>query len=206
MMTSTTMMMRRTVQPFRLLHATISQSPRFLTTETRSTKIEDYFERLQLPRSFSVEKQELKQSYRKLMATLHPDRHTMESQEKQDDFSEEASQVTRAYSILQNPHERAVHLLELMGRPLEEAASSEVVGMEFLMEIMELREEIAETTEEADLERLIDDNQARMDAVGVKLATAFENADTLDDALQLTAQLQYWNRIDETLQEKTEVH
>jgi Fe-S protein assembly co-chaperone HscB len=181
---------------------TVRTTPRLQAVRSFATI--DYFERLELPRSFVVEEKELKQSYRKLMATLHPDRHMMESTEAQDQVLEEASQVTTAYSILQNPHERAVHLLELMGRPLEEAASSDVVGMEFLMEIMELREEISETTKQPEFERLIQDNRTRMDDVGVKLAEAFDKEE-MDDALKLTAQLQYWNRIDETLREQLEV-
>jgi molecular chaperone HscB len=197
-MMTNTLMKRSACQ----LICTVRTTPRLLAVRSFATV--DYFERLELPRSFVVEEKELKQSYRKLMAVLHPDRHMMESAEDQDQVSEEASQVTTAYSILQNPHERAVHLLELMGRPLEEAASSEVVGMEFLMVIMELREEISETTEQPEFERLVHDNQTRMIDVGVKLGEAFAKED-MDEALKLTAQLQYWNRIDETLREQLEV-
>lgn len=161
----------------------------------------DYFATLGVPRSFAVTNDELKQSYRTLMADFHPDRHTLKSQEEQEIKAEEASKVTNAYAVLQNPHERAVHLLELLDKPLEETASQKLVGMEFLMEIMELREAIAAQEEQADLEVMKTNNEETFNSICEDLVAAFDGED-LDKALQLTAQLQYFNRIDETLRDK----
>jgi len=57
------------------------------------------------------------------MSKLHPDRHTLKPPEEQERLTQEASQVTRAYGIITNPHSRAVHLLDLLGKPLEEAST-----------------------------------------------------------------------------------
>ena len=70
--------------------------------------------------SFSVSQHELKSAYMKLISELHPDRHTLKSLDEQYLFQEKASQVTRAYTILSNPHERAVHLMRLAGKPIDE--------------------------------------------------------------------------------------
>jgi Fe-S protein assembly co-chaperone HscB len=172
-----------------------------------ATSDDNYFATLNVPRSFAISNDELKQSYHKLMADLHPDRQSQKLPHEQELAANGAAQVTHAYTVLQNPHERAVHMLELLDNPLEEASGGdELVGMEFLMEIMELREEIASTTNQEVLSKLMKDNQARMETLCVDLAIAFDDTTTnLETALQLTAQLQYWNRIDETLHEKIDV-
>jgi DnaJ-domain-containing protein 1 len=68
------------------------------------------------------------------------------------------------------------------------------------MEIMDIREAI-ECANDKEIRRLLKENEERMDKVGRKLAEAFEVQD-LDRALKLTAELQYWNRAQETLREK----
>lgn len=57
------------------------------------------------------------------MSRLHPDLHRNESEEEQDDIHDQASNVTRAYRILNDPQHRALHLLEIMGKPLDETAT-----------------------------------------------------------------------------------
>lgn len=159
------------------------------------------FQVLGLPERFAIDDNELKQSYRKLMIDYHPDKHTAKSADDQEELEQQASAVTRAYQTLKQPHTRAVHLLDVVGHPTEEAASGELVGGEFLMEIMEIREEIQATLGDEALRKLLHENQARIDETCVELAEAFDEND-LDKALELTARLQYWNRIDETIREK----
>ena len=48
---------------------------------------------------------------------------------------------------------RAVHLHELLGTPLDEGTSGDVLGGEFLMHIMEVREELEEAAKEANKTR-----------------------------------------------------
>lgn len=57
------------------------------------------------------------------MQKLHPDQHRNRSHEEQDELHNRASIVTHAYHVLSNPHHRAVHLLKLMGKPMEESTS-----------------------------------------------------------------------------------
>ena len=57
------------------------------------------------------------------MSNLHPDRHTLKSIDEQDHYRHQASQVTRAYSILRTPHERALHLIQLTGKTIEESST-----------------------------------------------------------------------------------
>lgn len=73
--------------------------------------------------SFVISLTDLKTNYKQLMSNLHPDRHTLKSTNEQEHFRHLASQVTRAYSILRTPHERALHLIQLAGKPMEESST-----------------------------------------------------------------------------------
>jgi hypothetical protein len=73
-----------------------------------------------IQRSYHLDIPTLKKAYKKLMKKLHPDLHRNQSEEEQDDIHDQASNVTRAYRTLLEPQHRALHLLELMGKPLDE--------------------------------------------------------------------------------------
>lgn len=74
-------------------------------------------------RSYDLDIPTLKKSYKSLMQQLHPDLHRNKSEEEQDEIHDLASNVTRAYRTLHDPQHRALHLLELMGKPLDETAT-----------------------------------------------------------------------------------
>ena len=78
---------------------------------------------------------------------------------------------------------------------------SELVGSDFLMEIMELRETIDHTSEETELQQLQTHNLLQMEQIGKEFTIALDR-DNLDEALRLTAMLQYCHRVDETIRDK----
>jgi molecular chaperone HscB len=160
-----------------------------------SSQADDAFRIFDLPHRFSVDEDALKSSYRTLMAEHHPDKDPQNSDGK------EAAIVTRAYDLLRHKHTRATHLLEVLGRPLEESSTSSIVGSGFLFEIMELREAVDCTDTDEALRPLWKENQVRIGENCKALSEAIDRED-LDEALQLTARLQYWNRIDETIRDK----
>jgi molecular chaperone HscB len=172
----------------------------------------DYFAIFTLPRSFDVSKNDLKTAYHKLMEENHPDRLSNQKEGQGntagDVMSPSAAIITQAYTALLNPYERAVHILELHGKSLEESKKNPngpSLGIEFLLQVMEIREVIESTTENDQLLKLLQDNRSRIDNVCMQLTEAFD-ANELEKAVQLTQELQYWNRIDETLRQKTEIH
>ena len=128
----------------------------------------------------------------------HPDRHGHHSAEDQKLLADHASDITDAYAVLRAPHMRAVHLLELLGSPLDEGTSSEMLGAEFLMNIMEVREELEEAgAEPSRLQALREANKQAMDKLHSQLRGAFDEARDLELARALTARLQYLQRIEE---------
>lgn len=113
------------------------------------TSDHDPFALFDLPLSFTIDAAALERSFLVKARAAHPDFHASDS-ESQDRASEEASKINEAYAILKTPIRRAEYLLERLGGP----TSAEVRDMppDFLMEVMELREEIEEVRESGGVE------------------------------------------------------
>jgi molecular chaperone HscB len=179
----------------------LAPSRRWLSSES----IQDSFLILGVKPTFRVDEDDLKQRYRKLMSEYHPDRNHHLKSDEQAELLEKCSAVTRAYEELTATHTRAAHLMALLGKPMTESLSQKAVGMEFLMSVMEIREAIDDVSAGSDelLRPFLDENTRRTEATSLALEDALEKED-LDLALQLTARLQYWNRVSETIREKME--
>ena len=145
------------------------------------------------------------------MAQYHPDRYhslhdpsstSTNTPKSMDELHELSSSITRAYDVLSDPHSRAEHLLELHPAAITENCS-ELADMALLMEVMELREQIDEASDDADiLRRLRGQNEERMGRVVKLLGEAFDGRKDMEEARRLTAQLQYWKRIEEKIVDK----
>ena len=183
------------------------------------------------------------------MTEYHPDkmRHHGQNKNQDNDNAQDkvlitAETITHAYETLRLPHTRACYLLGLLNCPLTEydndndgsgnssqsQQQQQLVGMDFLMDMMEWRERIenvvTETTDDAtstssqqkkkeelrviseetsllqnqckqSLERLLDLNDD-------KNGYCVYDDDTLQEARKLTAQLQYWYRLECALREE----
>jgi len=103
----------------------------------------DHFAVFGLERRFALEAEELQARYKALQKRLHPDLFTLKSEQEQQVSLDWSSLVNMAYSTLSSPLPRALYLLQLVGHPLEEEGGPEVPP-EFLMEVMELNEEVSE--------------------------------------------------------------
>lgn len=161
------------------------------------------FDVLGVPESFSLDQKELKTKYRALMGEYHPDRNRQANRVEQEKMREKSSAVTQAYHELTAAHTRAAHLMTLRGKPMTESISQQVVGMDFLMQVMEIREEIEDINSGSDFElrKLLEQNDERMKETCRSFQEALEQED-LESALKYTARLQYWNRVTETIREK----
>lgn len=197
---------------------------------TDASCADDYYALLGISRGFSVDMNVLKQSYRTLMARHHPDlqQHHIQAKTTTASSEDHASQITHAYQTLRKPHTRAMHLLELLGKPIIDdtaelaASAADLVGPHFLMQILEWRERIddipniVERGEGAgysggdgggdggrqnELEPLLNETRHEIESILSQLDIVFDD-DDIEQARRLVAQLQYWNRIEETLLEK----
>lgn len=92
-------------------------------TGSTASAFPDYFDILGVGRTFAQSPDELKAKYKSLMTKFHPDRHTTSCEEVKSENASMATDVTRAYSVLEDPLSRALHLLELHGQAIGESDS-----------------------------------------------------------------------------------
>lgn len=104
----------------------------------------DHFDRLGLPRRFTLDPAALEREYLARSRLLHPDGHQLGSPAEQAASTELSAALNEAYATLKDPFRRAEYLLRLEGGPT--ASELKDVPPEFLEEMLELRMEIAGLT------------------------------------------------------------
>ncbi len=100
----------------------------------------DHFERLGLPRRFSVDLALAEREYLARSRLAHPDFHHGLSPAEQADKLAESAALNDAFATLKDPLRRAEYLLGLLGGPT--ADGSKVGDPAFLMAMMDLRERL----------------------------------------------------------------
>ncbi|MET0384799.1 MAG: Fe-S protein assembly co-chaperone HscB [Polyangiales bacterium] len=164
----------------------------------------DPFATLGLARRYDIDKAALDRRYRELQQTLHPDRHATASASERALTLSKAVAVNEAYRILRDDYKRGEALLTALGA----AVSDKPADPELLMEMMELREELADARaagEAAQVARLASAVEQKAAAARGELASAFATLEKQPDqappppaALQLAqsqlARLRYYRR------------
>ena len=103
----------------------------------------DHFERLGLPRRFSVDAAELERAYLARSRVVHPDYHLAGSGADLGASLELSAGINEAYNTLRDPFTRAEYLLKLEGGP--SASEQKQMPPAFLAEMLEARERIEES-------------------------------------------------------------
>lgn len=134
----------------------------------------DHFERLGLPRRFSIDPSTLEAAYLHRSRAVHPDFHQTGTGAERAASEAVAAAVNEAYTTLKDPYRRAEHLLALFGGP--SATEVKDIPPAFLMEMMDLREEI-ERADAAGKARHETEAKKRLEAVFAGLARLFDSAE-----------------------------
>lgn len=161
-----------------------------------------HFELFDLPVSWQIDGQRLATRYRELQREVHPDRFAHASSQERRLSLELASQVNEGYRILRDPVARALYLLELnkIARPNE---AETIQDPEFLMEQMELREELEDATkDELALDAFVARMQAILDAQGVTFVQQLER--TPEDAVRTAQRMQFFQRLQQQAEQALE--
>ncbi|SDH61591.1 co-chaperone HscB [Pseudomonas panipatensis] len=109
-----------------------------------------YFALFDLQPDFRVDLDALGNRYRELVRGVHPDRFADASEREQRLALERAAELNEAYQTLKSVPRRALYLLTLRGHALPLEAT--VQDPEFLLQQMQLREELEELQDSADLD------------------------------------------------------
>ena len=114
-----------------------------------------HFDVFGLPRTYDVDVAALESQYRELSLKLHPDRFAQAEARERRLSLEQTTALNEANKTLKDATKRAFYLLKLHGVDLEreDAGAQKDMPLEFLEEVMELREALDEAMERRDLDR-----------------------------------------------------
>lgn len=152
--------------------------------------MDDYFTLFDLPRSYAVSESELHKRYIALQRRTHPDKLVGKSPAERAEAIQLSMRVNDAYETLKSPLTRAEYLLELNGVFVNSEDDTVKPDHALLMEVMELREQLAECEDGPSLKAAIDDIKKSMGQVVTELEGAFAT-NKLERAAQLTMRFKY---------------
>lgn len=102
----------------------------------------NYFELFEMPVTLEIDPGKLAKKYFELQKKYHPDFYTQASEYEQEEALEISSQLNKALKIFRNPDETIKYVLQLKG--LLEEEEKYQLPPDFLMEMMELNEELSD--------------------------------------------------------------
>jgi molecular chaperone HscB len=170
----------------------------------------DYFEVLGLPRQFHLDRAELEERYLALQKETHPDRFAKALPRERLEAVVRNTELNDAYKVLKNDIRRAEYLLKLEGidigseKPQATTGDTKqlVVDPKLLIEVMELRELLAEAREDKDDSRVqaltadVGRRQTSALAIVDRGFAAYEKGDSseLDAIARALVSLRYYAR------------
>jgi len=105
----------------------------------------NYFELYGLPVLMKVDISQLKQKFYELSRHYHPDFHSNATEGIQAEVLEKSADINKAYKVFQNPDDTIKYVLQL--KDLVHDEEKYELDPEFLMEVMDINEELMELEE-----------------------------------------------------------
>jgi len=125
----------------------------------------NYFELFDLPLSYSIDSVALKKKFYQLSRDFHPDRFTTASKEAQENALQKSTIINSAYKALGDEWLRIKHILVLK----QQLADDEKYALppEFLMEMMEINEAIADDNTEVEKQMVIVEDELKLEVTNI---------------------------------------
>lgn len=161
----------------------------------------NHFARLQLPISTDLDKDELNTRYFALQRQYHPDHYAGKSPAEKQAALQESMAVNEAYNTLKDPLKRAEYLLLLQGIRVNTETNGIRPCPALLMEAMEMRERLAETTGREALTALEKEALSERDQALYQFV-AYYNEGKPQEAAQETIRVKYLEKLVETIKLK----
>ncbi|GAB6018966.1 hypothetical protein CHUAL_000606 [Chamberlinius hualienensis] len=159
----------------------------------------NYYKLFGVSQRFSLDVTQLTERFRQLQSAVHPDKFSGKSQIEQDYSNACSSLLNSAYKTLINPIDRGNYLLKLE----QQATVNETdvsVNTEFLVDIMELNETLADNPTVEELEIIHCDNKQMIATLTGQLTESFNGKDW-SAVKELLIKLKYYNNIEEKIKE-----
>jgi len=160
----------------------------------------NYFELFGLPIGYTLDRSDLAERYRELQRVVHPDRFASASEQERRLSMQGSILINEAFQTLKDSMLRARYLLSLHGVEMGEGKES-TQDMEFLMEQMELREELAEARDKADpfavVSKIISGIDRRIKGLIQQMTEQFESAtpEQLAAAREIVLKMQFLQKL-----------
>lgn len=162
-----------------------------------------YFELFGLKPMFDIDSHLLQSEQQRLQASYHPDRYVGGSDQDKRLSVQVASWVNQAYETLQDPVKRSRYLLEISGADIPDDSMT-TSDTEFLMEQIELREEVESCRQGDDALQRCEQVESRLklraDQLAAEFVSQFES-NNLDGAMESSRKMQFIQRIQQQLSE-----
>ena len=158
------------------------------------------FELLGLDVTMEVDAADLRKRLRRFTKLVHPDYFATSSPEQRELAEGHNARLNEAYRIVKDDARRADWIVRHLGGPTEKDLGA--MPQEFLMEVMELREEADEAIERSDDEaigRLLEQSAQLVDDTMRELGKAIDETKDLDEAVTQAQRLRYYLRLHERL-------
>ena len=115
--------------------------------------MQNHFELFGLSPAFVLDKQALEKAYREIQSQVHPDRFAHAGDAERRASLQWTTRVNEAYRTLKDPVQRGSYLLELHGVDVAFETNTRMPA-DFLLQQLELREELESATAGKDASRL----------------------------------------------------
>lgn len=162
---------------------------------------QNYFELFSLPADFRLDINNLRAEQQRLQASFHPDRFVSSDEQQKRMSIQVASWINQAFDVLSNDVKRAIYLLEVNGADEQNDAET-TSDTSFLMEQIELREEIEACENAANTEDCYENISKRLNQYALDLSDGFVErfqAKDLAGARKVTHKMQFIQRIQDQL-------
>lgn len=166
---------------------------------------QNYFEIFSLPISTTPDLNQLKDKNHELQQQVHPDRFANSTDVEKREAMQVTSLVNQAYETLKEPVLRLQYMLSLKGIDMNGETDTTMDGA-FLMEQMELREEIADVRSQAEPLDVLDTMLRELKSRAVDLVSEFTDCyqqDGLDKSREIVRKLQFVNKAQKEVNEIT---
>lgn len=119
-----------------------------------ATAQQNYFELFGLEPNFFVDQKDLSSKLKRLLQSAHPDRHAQGGSQQQMLAMQKTTRLNDAFAVLKDPVRRAQYLLQVK-KDIDTTKDHTVNDPEFLMQQLELREELDSITRQKDAAELM---------------------------------------------------
>jgi len=155
-----------------------------------------HFALFDLQPSFRLDLEQLAARYRELARAVHPDRFADGSEREQRLALEQSASLNEAYQTLKNAPKRARYLLAISGHEVPQEAT--VHDPEFLMQQMQLREELEDLQDSADLDGVAQFKRrvkVAQEQLNESFASCWDDAAQREQAERLMRRMQFLDKL-----------